>query len=65
MGRKSNVLGLIALAVLSLVGLPRPAPAQGTFLFGAQGEPVCLDGAVIVDGISQRVVSQMFEALVK
>jgi peptide/nickel transport system substrate-binding protein len=35
------------------------------FIFGAQGEPVCLDPAIITDGISARVTNQIFEGLVK
>ena len=38
---------------------------QDTFIFGAQGEPVCLDPAIITDGISGRVTNQIFEGLVK
>jgi peptide/nickel transport system substrate-binding protein len=58
-------VGLIAFAVLSLLGISAPASAQGTFVFGAQGEPVCLDPAIITDGISHRVVAQIYEGLVK
>jgi peptide/nickel transport system substrate-binding protein len=50
------VLGLLAVAV--------PARAQ-TFVFGAQGEPVQLDPAVITDGISSRITRQIFDGLVK
>jgi len=44
------------------------APAAGaktSFIFGAQGEPVCLDPAIITDGISGRITNQVFEGLVK
>jgi peptide/nickel transport system substrate-binding protein len=44
---------------------PAPPTAQDTFIFGAQGEPVCLDPAIITDGISGRVTNQVFEGLVK
>ncbi len=44
---------------------PTAAPAKKTFIFGAQGEPVCLDPTVITDGISGRVTNQIFEGLVK
>lgn len=48
---------------------PTAAPAAtakpSVFIFGAQGEPVCLDPAVITDGISGRVTNQIFEGLVK
>ncbi|MBI4675033.1 MAG: ABC transporter substrate-binding protein [Chloroflexi bacterium] len=42
-----------------------PAKAPEAFVFGAQGEPVCLDPAVITDGISGRVINQIYEGLVK
>jgi len=44
---------------------PPPAKVQDTFIFGAQGEPICLDPAIITDGISGRVTNQVFEGLVK
>lgn len=44
---------------------PPAAKVQDTFIFGAQGEPVCLDPAIITDGISGRVTNQIFEGLVK
>ena len=44
---------------------PVPAKVQDTFIFGAQGEPVCLDPPIITDGISGRVINQIFEGLVK
>ncbi len=42
-----------------------PAQAPQAFVFGAQGEPVCLDPAVITDGISGRIINQVYEGLVK
>ncbi|MCG3141193.1 MAG: Periplasmic dipeptide transport protein [Anaerolineae bacterium] len=42
-----------------------PSAAPQAFIFGAQGEPVCLDPAVITDGISGRVINQIYEGLVK
>jgi peptide/nickel transport system substrate-binding protein len=44
---------------------PTKPPAKKSFIFGAQGEPVCLDPAIITDGISGRVTNQVFEGLVK
>src|SRR4029450_9174911 len=41
-----------------------PAIAQ-TFVFGAQGEPVQLDLAIITDGISGRITRQIYDGLVK
>jgi peptide/nickel transport system substrate-binding protein len=42
-----------------------PAPAQTTFVFGNQGEPVSLDPAINTDGISNRITRQIYEGLVK
>jgi peptide/nickel transport system substrate-binding protein len=53
----------LLVAVTILMGA-LPAGAQ-TFVFGAQGEPVQLDPAVITDGISSRITRQIFEGLVK
>src|SRR5215475_1396263 len=39
--------------------------AAQTFVFGAQGEPVQLDPAVVTDGISSRVTRQIYDGLVK
>ncbi len=77
--RITVLLGLVAM--LSLIAACAPAPAQivekvitatpppakvqDAFIFGAQGEPVCLDPAIITDGISGRVTNQVFEGLVK
>lgn len=49
---------------------PPPAPttapaAVSTFIFGAQGEPICLDPGISIDGISSRVMRQIYEGLVK
>jgi peptide/nickel transport system substrate-binding protein len=41
-----------------------PALAQ-TFVFAAQGEPISLDTALIQDGISQKITSQIYSTLVK
>src|SRR5262245_35568616 len=58
---------LATLACSALLGLHivvAPVAAQ-TFVFGAQGEPVQLDPAVITDGISSRVTRQIYDGLVK
>jgi len=52
---------LLVTAVL-LLGTAGPALAQ-TFVFGAQGEPVQFDPAVITDGISARITRQIFDSL--
>jgi peptide/nickel transport system substrate-binding protein len=38
--------------------------ANDTFVFGTEGDPVLLDGALVSDGPSGRAVAQMFEGLV-
>src|SRR3989442_7777558 len=55
------------LALLVAVALHvTPGPALGqTFVFGAQGEPVQLDPAIITDGISSRITRQVFDGLVR
>src|SRR2546421_148914 len=58
-------LTLTSLAIAALLSAAA-APASGqTFVFGAQGEPVQLDPAVITDGISSRLTRQIFDGLVK
>src|SRR5438094_4089092 len=58
---------LATLALLVAVALQvTPGPALGqTFVFGAQGEPVQLDPAIITDGISSRITRQVFDGLVR
>jgi len=53
--------------VVQVVTATPPPKATGpkAFIFGAQGEPVCLDPAIITDGISGRVTNQVYEGLVK
>ncbi len=69
LGTKKVLISLGLLALLVIVGASAPAPtaaqAPDTFVFGAQGEPVCLDPAIITDGITGRVTNQIFEGLVK
>ena len=62
MRRITRLLGPVLLALLVLAG---PALAQSTFIFGAQGEPVDLDPAIITDGISSRITRQIYEGLTK
>src|ERR1041385_5821511 len=59
--RLGRLASVVALA-LQLAAVP--AAAQ-TFVFGAQGEPVQLDPAVITDGISSRITRQVYDGLVK
>ncbi len=55
---------LACFVVLALQAVVAPAVAQ-TFVFGAQGEPVQLDPAIITDGISSRITRQIYDGLVK
>src|SRR2546425_2064772 len=55
---------LTFLVALTSLGGALPTSAQ-TFVFGAQGEPVQLDPAVITDGISSRLTRQIFDGLVR
>jgi peptide/nickel transport system substrate-binding protein len=55
---------LVSLVAAALVGVAAPVSAQ-TFVFGAQGEPVQLDPAIITDGISSRLTRQIFDGLVR
>ncbi len=53
----------VLLATVALLLLAAgPALAQ-TFVFGAQGEPVQFDPAVITDGISAKITRQIFDTL--
>ncbi len=65
MSRVRRLLTPCVLAGLFMIGAAPPALAASTFVWGAQGEPVCLDPAVITDGISGMVNNQMFEGLTK
>ena len=60
-----GVRRLLALAGLAAVLVASPALAQTTFIFGAQGEPVDLDPAIITDGISSRITRQIYEGLTR
>src|SRR5215470_5104016 len=59
--RLDRLACVVALAVHAAAA---PAAAQ-TFVFGAQGEAVQLDPAVITDGISARITRQVYDGLVK
>jgi peptide/nickel transport system substrate-binding protein len=56
--------GLPIVIVAAWLLVPGVALAQ-TFVFGAQGEPVQLDPAVITDGISAKITNQIYEGLVR
>jgi peptide/nickel transport system substrate-binding protein len=53
---------VLVVAAVLLLGSAAPALAQ-TFVFGAQGEPVQFDPAVITDGISAKITRQVFDQL--
>ena len=57
--------GLVALAVVAVAyGARAHKTASDTLVFGSSADPVALDGALISDGESGRVVIQIFEGLV-
>ncbi len=60
-----KLVGLFAVLLVGLALWTSPAPAQTTFVFGNQGEPVSLDPAIITDGISNRITRQIYEGLTK
>ena len=55
---------VLLLTAVLLLGAAGPARAQ-TFVFGAEGEPVSFDPAIITDGVSQRVTTQVYDNLVR
>ena len=58
---------LVSVALLtsgSVLGGPQGHPNGGTLVFATEGEPVVLDGILVSDGTSLRVIDQMFEGLV-
>lgn len=65
-GRASKfVLPLLAFAVLVVAGTAGGAASKGgTLVFGTASDPVVLDGALVSDGESLRVIDQMFQGLV-
>lgn len=68
--RKGTKIGL-ALMALSLTAATAAFPASSrtqakdTFIVGAEGDPVLLDGSFVSDGTSLRVSTQIFEGLVR
>jgi peptide/nickel transport system substrate-binding protein len=66
-GRRMRTRRLLVwwLAGLALMAAGPALAGQSTFIFGAQGEPVDLDPAIITDGISSRITRQIYEGLVK
>jgi peptide/nickel transport system substrate-binding protein len=68
--RKGTNVGLAVLA-LALVAATAAFPASNrsqakdTFIVGAEGDPILLDGSLVSDGTSLRVIAQIFEGLVR
>jgi len=68
--RRGTKVGLV-LAALSLIAATAAlsasnrAQAKDTFIVGAEGDPVLLDGSLVSDGTSLRVTAQIFEGLVR
>ena len=60
-----RIIRLFSPVLLALLVVTGPALAQSTFIFGAQGEPVDLDPAIITDSISSRITRQIYEGLTK
>ena len=58
-------LGRFACFVVLALHMTVASAIGQTFVFGAQGEPVQLDPAVITDGISGRITRQIYDGLVK
>jgi len=57
--------GLVALAVVAVAyGARSHKSASDTLVFGSSADPVALDGALISDGESGRVIIQIYEGLV-
>src|SRR4029079_8860109 len=57
--------GLVALAVVAVAfGARAHKNANDTLVFASSADPVALDGALISDGESGRVIIQIYEGLV-
>jgi peptide/nickel transport system substrate-binding protein len=68
MGRRFKlVLALAALALAATAAFAATSGAQGkdTFVFGTEGDPVLIDGAMVSDGPSLRVIDHIFDTLVE
>ena len=57
-------LPLAAVVILIVAGTAGGASTGGTLVFGGVGEPTYLDPALVSDGESFRVTTQIFEGLV-
>ena len=60
------VVAALALAVVTAAfAATTQSNAKNTFVVGAEGDPILLDGSLVSDGTSLRVVAQIFEGLVR
>ena len=65
LSKASIVFGLLALIVVAIAyGARSHKSASDTLVFGSSADPVALDGALISDGESGRVIIQIYEGLV-
>jgi peptide/nickel transport system substrate-binding protein len=63
--KASLALGLLTLVVVAVAyGARTHSSASSTLVFASSADPVALDGALISDGESGRVIIQMYEGLV-
>src|SRR4029077_13309477 len=63
--KASIVLGLLALVTVAVAfGARSHKSASDTLVFASSADPVALDGALISDGESGRVIIQIYEGLV-
>src|SRR5689334_2100039 len=60
----SKALLALGLAAVVAVGAQSHKTPSDTLVFASSADPVALDGALISDGESGRVVSQIYEGLV-
>jgi peptide/nickel transport system substrate-binding protein len=65
---KSRTFALLLAALFALAvtgsGIGSGKQGGGTLVFGTAADPVVLDGALVSDGESLRVITQMFETLI-
>ena len=62
-----TMLALVAIALVATtaaLAATNRSHASDTLVLGAEGDPVLLDGALVSDGPSVRVIAQMWEGLV-
>ncbi len=65
LSKASIVFGLLALIVVAIAyGARSHKSASDTLVFGSSADPVALDGALISDGESGRVIIQIYDGLV-